>query len=161
MIWDRNWRKAWMCQPHGSLVRTRPRLQAQREPLTQAGEQAQPGKVADGSVFQEAFDGNVLFISWLNLPKFWIYPAVPQALKPGLVGPQEPILLSCTPRASLLEARLLTCYCRERTRRYHLLEVESTPQCNQCLLSPWATLLGVSRHTPKVAGWAGCQHKRN
>ena len=41
------------------------------------------------------------------------------------------------------------------------MEVESTPQHNQCLLSPWAMLLGMSRHTPQVAGWAGYQHKRN
>lgn len=79
--------------------------------------------------------------------------AVPQAQKPDFEGPQELIVLSGTPRASPLEAGLLMCCCinRKRTRKYQLMEVEPTPQHKQCLLSPWAMLLGMPHHTPKVA----------
>lgn len=32
------------------------------------------------------------------------------------------------------------------------MEVEPTAQQKQCHLAPWAMLLGMSRHTAKVAG---------
>ena len=84
-----------------------------------------PSKAVPESVFQNAFQGNVLFTSSLNLPKFGIYPVVPKAKKPAFVSPQELILLSSIPRADL-ETGLLMCYWTVRAKMYHSMEAEST-----------------------------------
>lgn len=96
--WGRNCHQAWR-----SRARWPPLSPDAGLPL-RSTEEALPSKGSrrlslPGSVPRERF----FFTSLLNFPKFRIYPAVPQAQKPGFVSPQHLILPSYTPRPNLLE----------------------------------------------------------
>lgn len=103
-------------------------------------------KAADGPVFQEAFQGSILFTSPLYLLKFSIYPEILQTQKLMLSAPNL-ILLSYTARADLLETGFLMCYGTGSGRGYSLMEAESTHRHNLHILSLGAPQLGMSGHT--------------
>lgn len=159
---SKNWQKAWMGGHHRPLEITGPRLQAQLWTLTQAcicdaRKTCCQGRVWGDSAFQEVFQGSVLFTFSLNMPKFLIYPAVPQAQKPGFI---IPVSWSFSPRHQELISWKPDCSFYSE-RKHHHMQVESTHWHNQYIPSTWATQLDVAWHTLKVAGWARYQCKRN